>query len=219
VRLAFLCCAFASAAAVSSVNAGDFYKDGVRYNSWSGFYAGGIGGYASDALSGALSGSGAFSGGLIGYNWESVSHLVLGLETDLQGAAIAGSGSDYLQFHGVTDRASEDTSLDYFGTARGRLGYAMGQALLYATGGFAYGNVRNGFHDLTNGAFFHTEAVRMGFAAGGGLEYKLRRALSFKVEYQYIDLSHATATDPLRGSVATRDTELNTVRGGIAYHF
>ncbi len=32
------------------------------------------------------------------------------------------------------------TGLDYFGTVRGRLGYAFDRTLVYATGGFAYGS-------------------------------------------------------------------------------
>src|SRR5258706_13123413 len=77
------------------------YKDEPVYvaNTWTGFYVGVNGGYGwtpSDSTFGTdFSPSGGFGGGQIGYNWQGAfglgSHLVLGVEADIQGAGISGN--------------------------------------------------------------------------------------------------------------------------------
>lgn len=133
------------------------YKD-IPYVgiNWSGFYAGINGGSAAwdqnwDYHAG-------FFGGQIGYNVQR-GNLVFGIETDLQGP----TDSDYDGF--------------YFGTVRGRVGYALNRALVYGTGGYAYA-----------GADCSGCSVD-GWAAGGGLEYKFTPSWSIKGEYQHITLT------------------------------
>jgi outer membrane immunogenic protein len=118
---------------------------------WAGFYGGVNFGYGwspnSDqlALGGdnptGLSPEGGFGGGQIGYNWQ-VGHLVFGAEADLQGSDI----SDRIQDFNFGD--TFHSSLDWFGTIRGRLGYGFDRALVYATAGFAFGGVRNSVNVL-----------------------------------------------------------------------
>lgn len=117
---------------------------------WTGFYAGLNAGYAfhagssghTDPTYGAVTGgarSGGFAGGgQIGYNYQFApgSGLVIGVETDIQGASFAKADAAYL---GTTPYYSVRPSPDYFGTVRGRLGYAFDRVLVYGTGGFAYG--------------------------------------------------------------------------------
>ena len=119
---------------------------------------------------------------------------------------------------------SAKESVDFFGTVRGRIGYAMDRTLIYATGGFAYGEVNSRF-DLTNGAAtarLTRDRTDTGFAVGGGLEYALNPAWSFKVEYQYIDLGSEKATGTSSNGVFLTtneiDTNFHTVRVGINYH-
>ena len=71
--------------------------------------------------------------------------------------------------------ASFRSGLDFLGTARGRLGYAFNQFLVYGTGGFAYGDVNsrvigvlNGSTSVANASGFNT-----GYTYGGGVEYAL----------------------------------------------
>ncbi len=63
----------------------------------------------------------------------------------------------------------------YFGTVRARAGYAFGRALVYGTGGYSYLGC-DGCDTVD------------GWAAGGGLEYKVTPSWSVKGEYQHIDL-------------------------------
>ncbi len=225
-----------SAVALASANAADVYptpyaggyKDGPAYVgvNWSGFYAGVNGGYAFDAQArhGGILDDGGFGGGQLGYNWQGGfglgAHFVFGIETDIQGSGIDNSANSKIEFsNGSFDPDRHSISIDYFGTVRGRLGYAADRTLFYFTGGFAYGEVDNHFTDLTTGLFYKTGSVQTGYVLGGGVEHKFTPAWSLKVEYQYIDLSHDDATDGLGGHIGTKDTEINTVRGGINYHF
>jgi outer membrane immunogenic protein len=114
----------------------------------------------------------------------------------------------------------ESSHLDYFGTVRGRLGYAFGSTLLYGTGGFAYGKLHDDICCLAR----TFDGTVTGYVVGGGLEYKFNPAWSLKAEYQYINFGRNDAT--LAGvSVCTltgvkcEDDAFHTVRIGLNYHF
>jgi len=228
----------ASAMAIVSANAADMYRapEGVSYKDapiaapiWSGSYVGINGGYAwgrdSDVtatppalptIDPPFATSGWFGGGQIGHNWQGVVHpqIVIGVEADIQGADIKGSGT----VPGLATTA--ENSLDWFGTVRGRLGYSVGQALLYGTGGFAFGGVQD---KLTVATTTKThDATATGYAAGGGVEYAFNPAWSGTVEYQYINLgsNSLAGTDAGTGisGSAKFDHEYNTVRLGLNYH-
>jgi outer membrane immunogenic protein len=139
------------------------------YN-WTGFYAGlNIGYDWGSASNTGLSPSGFAGGAQGGFNWQSGS-IVLGGETDLQLSA-ASDNSGPFKF-----------SNPWFGTLRGRAGYALNNILFYATGGFAYGE---GTVDLGPLSESHTA---LGWTAGGGLEVGLTRRWSVKAEYLHVDL-------------------------------
>ncbi len=208
-----------------SANATDMYRGGLKDGPppvapivaapiWTGFYIGVNGGYGWTANDGLLSPEGGFGGGQIGYNWQGLfgySPLVIGIEADFQGAGISDSASDGL--------VSLETSLNWFGTVRGRLGYAIGPTLIYATGGFAYGEVESKGSIIGLGSASITE-TQTGYVVGGGIEYKFNPAWSVKAEYQYIDLdaSDLYGAGPLNGNFPYSDrSEVNTVRVGVNY--
>jgi outer membrane immunogenic protein len=217
------------------------YKDAPVYvppNTWAGFYVGINGGYAwnasgntvsyNDGGAGFIGGadqstrsqpSGGFGGGQIGYNFQSGS-LVYGLETDFQGgdinSRVAGATANGNPFN-------ERERVDWFGTVRGRIGYAFGSTLFYGTGGFAYGDVRERSF-VTNGVdsvAAKNSDTQTGYVVGGGVEYKINPAWSLKAEYQYIDLGSAkmTGIDTTGAAVTTNnlDTNFHTVRLGLNY--
>jgi outer membrane immunogenic protein len=214
----------AVALAASSALAADVYgpaggyKDEPAYVAvnWSGFYAGVNAGYGWSANS-DISGfqpTGGFGGGQIGYNWQGVFGLgrswVVGVEADIQGSGIEDSVSDGF--------ASAKSSLNWFGTVRGRIGYAFGPALVYATGGFAFGEVENsaslGFLSA------RVSETQTGYVVGGGLEYKVNPSWSVKGEYQFIslDASDPNGAGPL-GFTSSDRSEVHTLRVGLNYHF
>ncbi|MFC4171237.1 outer membrane protein, partial [Microvirga sp. GCM10011540] len=103
------------------------------------------------------SGEGFVGGGQIGYNYQFGS-FVAGVEADLQWADLGGSeGVAFVPpgFPPTFIPAGAAGGIDWFGTVRARLGVAFDRALIYATGGFAYGGADdnsgfNGFNGFVN---------------------------------------------------------------------
>ena len=245
-------------ALISAANAADMYrseggggyKDGPVYvaNTWTGFYIGANGGGAFsgdqdkvklDFIGGAgntgsnnrLKPEGGFGGGQIGYNWQGGfgPRVVLGVEADIQGGDINDSATSTVPgFPAATIRHSLD--VNYFGTVRGRIGYAFDRTLIYGTGGFAYGGTTFDVNEQGPIAFAKgsKDETLTGFAVGGGLEYKLSAAWSLKGEYQFVDLGSVSSnlpgflngtTTPTGTSVRSEtDVNFHTVRVGINYH-
>jgi outer membrane immunogenic protein len=199
----------------------------------------------------SFSTSGGFGGGQIGYNWQPASSggskdgpasspFVFGVEADIQGAGIDGSSA--LSFvdtnnnpHAAVPAASAGKNeLEWFGTVRGRIGYAWGPTLAYFTGGFAFGGVKDALTltDFSNPGNPTTKVSHnttdTGYVLGGGVEHLFSPRWSAKIEYQYIDLGSdkLTAVIPVihpqgSGAIATLDAEhqYHTVRVGLNYHF
>src|ERR1700716_2974467 len=117
---------------------------------WTGFYIGAHAGYSRGSSNAVLSDpaptatSNSF-GGMIGgvqagYNYRLPSGILLGVEADI-------TFPNYLTSNSVvsslaTARSAATEQWDYVGTARGRVGYATGPWLAYATGGGAMGRGR-----------------------------------------------------------------------------
>ena len=123
--------------------------------SWTGPYAGLVGGYGW-----ATPGNGWEGGGYIGYNIQTNTHLVVGVEGDLLAA-------------GKTDN-------NWDATLRGRVGYAFNRVLLYGTGGVAFGGLQNGGASSTN----------TGWTAGVGVEAAVTQNVTARVEYRHTDLGN-----------------------------
>jgi outer membrane immunogenic protein len=162
--------AVAALCVVSSASAGDlpqrhnYNKPQVYQNlfNWTGFYAGVHGGLGwGDSTFGSTSGYAV--GAQVGYNYQMVSGMVFGAETD-----ISLTGVDNAAFNN-----------DYIGTVRGRIGYAFDRILLYATAGFAYAGGEVGTVDRTH----------YGYALGLGMEGMVTPNVSVRLEYLYTDFS------------------------------
>ncbi len=196
-----------------TANAADIYRGGLKdgpapayapVETWTGLYVGVNGGYGwASGDNSDFSPSGGFAGGQVGYNWQGVLGLgrpwVLGIEADLQGSGISDS------YDGV------EVSLNYFGTVRGRVGYAIDRTLLYVTGGLAYGEVE------AKAGPFSASDTQTGYVIGGGIEYKLNPAWSLKGEYQFISLDANDTVGSLQGDNSDR-SEVHTLRVGLNYH-
>jgi len=216
--------ALAFSANAADLYAGGGYKDYAPAAVWSGFYFGGNLGYGQGASSdqlacnpcdpafGGVSPAGWLGGVQAGYNWQGFgSPLVLGVETDIQASTILGQDSS---------GAAYKSRLQALGTVRGRAGYAMDRALVYFTGGLAYGSVDNEaiIPNYTN----NPNSIVTGYVLGGGLEYKVKRDLSVKVEYQYVNLGKNDPANAFMGAYSenggtVHDDAFNTVRVGVNY--
>lgn len=199
------------------------------------------------ALAGRRGGDDAgFTGGAqIGYNWQ-FGALVLGVEADInyldrgngdRGYTIlnlAGTGTDLTV-------AGNNRGSDFFGTLRGRVGYAFDRTMIYATGGLAYsdgGNRRGGAIVTDPGAgnaILATYTTRgsskdYGFAVGAGVEHAFSNNWTAKLEYLYVDLDgggsqrytsvgNGAPFDNITGVRRGDDNGMHIVRVGLNYKF
>jgi outer membrane immunogenic protein len=180
---------------------------------WTGFYVGVNAGYGWNTNDDdvVIPGVGTFEaddeggfvgGGQVGYNYQ-IGSFVLGLETDIQYADIGGDNN----FGGILD---DDDSDSWFGTVRARAGVAFDRALIYATGGLAYGEVSNGFTS--------SDDVSVGWTIGAGVEYAFTNNLTAKVEGLYVNLEQDDDDLPAIAGVSD-ETEFGVVRAGLNYKF
>ena len=240
-----------------------------------------------------VSQSGFIGGGQIGYNYRWGSAFLAGLEADIQGTGVRGSGvyagafQDSIQWNDgpgahpcgptvncvlvrtAVGAGHVSANTDWLGTVRGRLGYLVSPTVLvYGTGGLAYGGVSasavhsgifqgsianlnppfagfNGVISLpTLPGSGHYSNTRVGWTAGGGLEWMFTPNWSLKAEALYYDLGKASvgsspvvAASPItvvvppflavnagRPLIANRPMtrvayDGVVVRAGVSYHF
>jgi high affinity Mn2+ porin len=170
------------------------------------------------ASAGGMSPYGTFSGGVQGgYEWHLPSRWMLGVEADLSFANFQDT-SQVLSYR-ATGTGSANEQLEYLGTLRGRLGYAMGGWTPFVTGGLAWASTRFSRTDSTTGNEDATPGQwRFGYSVGGGVDYALDAKWSARLEYLYTNLG-------LRGfgfaSPARYDSQydLHQFRVGLNYHF
>lgn len=178
-----------------------------------GLGGGGPGPGPGGAGDGSHSVSGGLIGGTIGYNWQ-VARWVYGFEGDYSWADI--NGHSDVCGSSVGNPHACGSKLSALGTLRGRVGYAagaMGNWLLYATGGLAVGEVR-GWDALmpASGSMLHS-----GWTVGAGVETAIAPHWTVKVEYLHVDLGRAQMFDILPGIPETVSFNANIVRAGVNY--
>ncbi len=201
---------------------------------WTGFYIGANGGYGwgqqdpfgvltnrFDAFSVPF--SGWMFGGTVGAQIQS-GHVVMGLEADIDWAKITGSATVVPTIGGVLPGgctglvncvASLSTSINSVSTGRLRVGYAMDNWLLYATGGLALLDANTSVS--TVGGVACSTAIlsavcsgtnyRIGATAGLGVEYGITPNISAKLEYLYIAVASLELSN------------INVVRAGLNFRF
>jgi high affinity Mn2+ porin len=215
---------------------------------WSGFYVGGHLGLAAGnsdwtadpAMAGLLATSGSlnvfqspnaffesgsfFAGVQTGYNIMLSNRIVLGAEADVSfhpfpdvnGLSITGVSN----FNSpVLGPASLSETAITFGTVRGRIGYAPGSWLFYATGGLAWSYNQQ---TLTQTASGNSEAPflwRFGWAAGAGVEFPVAPNWTAKAEYLYTGYPTTSVNYPFSGQRISSDFSLQELRLGLDYHF
>ena len=204
------------------------------------------------AHSDSLKFNGPNGGGQIGYNWQFAPMGVLGIEADLQTSRQKNSNrfvdsfslSDHLDNPTILDGTTvtdHEAKISWFGTVRGRLGYAWNDVLLYGTGGLAYGKVGlsgtsvstvttsgaglggNPPFTTVGAATFATSAVNLGWTAGAGIEGALANNWTWKAEYLHMDLGSVSVTGKAPTGVAFTATSSkftdDIVRVGLNYRF
>jgi outer membrane immunogenic protein len=227
----------------------------AAYN-WSGFYLGVHAGYTfgeddnisttgqaaaniANVAGGARPGlvrtdrDGFIGGGQAGYNWQLTPNWVAGVETDISYVDVRRDRTVVtIPLNGIgTLNNTFRTRMEYFGTVRGRIGYAWDRTLLYATGGLAYADIENSV------AFFgpagqlqfsgNNSRTKAGYTVGAGIEHAFSPNWSAKAEYLYYDFRDETvnvAVIPGSGGGGTGynsrfENDGHIVRAGLNYKF
>jgi len=193
---------------------------------WTGFYVGGNLGYGWGNGSGTVtnttlapvgalgpvagSGGGVLGGVQLGYNWQADA-FVFGLETDFQ---LTGSDGNFNGRVGLVP-FSGTTETPWFGTIRGRLGYAADRWLFYVTGGGAY--AENKISGRAAGVAFSDSRIGWSWTVGAGVETALTNKWSIKGEYLYIGTPDVVPTRP--GTSLAGHVDSHVIRLGVNYHF
>lgn len=187
----------------------------------------------SSALPGTYSTRGGLAGGQIGANYQD-GRMVFGVETDIDWSHIKGSYVDDPSAS-PADQSVISGTVEWFGTARARIGVTQDRFLGYATGGLAYGRVKGGVSNYSGaGSPYLTDRhTLVGWTVGGGLEYAISSKWSINAEYLYVDLGKKEFlisdpsnfygyTDASAGyavSKSNNSVDFNVVRIGINYKF
>ncbi len=112
------------------------------------------------------------------------------------------------------------TDIEWLGSVRGRLGYAMDNVLIYGTGGVAFGDVQMSIGFPGGGLIFHTYTeTRVGWTVGGGAEIAFTENLTGRAEYRYIDLGHDQDRLPAFSSLLDNDLQIHAVQIGLSWTF
>lgn len=182
-----------------------------RPHIWSGLYLGahiGGAGFSGDfkqtATSGAVVSSGTSSdsgwgGGVFGgYNYQT-GPWIIGVELD------------------GTWGCNDNPSCLY--TARARLGYALGNALLYGTGGVSWHEQELTWNNSLTGQRTTQSDTAVGFVVGGGIDYRFAASWSLRGEGLYARHGDTEFTSPSGSSKVTTNDSFGIGRVGVSYHF
>ncbi|AMA61587.1 outer membrane protein [Bradyrhizobium sp. CCGE-LA001] len=191
----------------------------AAYYDWSGFYAGLNHGWGSSQNSWYLNGttpegshdaSGGTLGAQIGHRWQ-VGRTVFGVEGRANWSDFKGSNNS------EWSNAKNQTALSKLGLLTGHLGYAFGEALLYATAGAAVTSTSYKIYsDVTGQQLATADIVRWGLAVGGGVDVKIATNWFLGLEYNHlflpdndVNFSNAFGTDRIHQGVDLVTARLN----------
>lgn len=187
---------------------------------------------------------GAFGGAQFGYNWQFAGVWVAGLEADIQASGLRGNFTRVAPL--ISLSLSAEQRLDWFGTARGRLGYLVNERILvFGTAGLAYGQTEasSNFFASGNDTFIgastslHCVAgapclggqnsnTSVGWTAGAGVEWAATNKITLKFEYLHVALPDSAilmsviAPDTGNATVtANFRNQFDLVRAGVNFRF
>jgi high affinity Mn2+ porin len=214
---------------------------------WSGFYVGGTVGVATGRSSwsvqppgGAPQVSGSFGiynspngfteGGSWqegiqgGYNYMFKNRLVLGVEGEVNFPAfpdpngLTTGGISNFNSPALGGASSFSETMLWAGSLRGRIGYAPGHWLFYATGGFAW-TYNQQTLTVGHGGQETPFLWRLGWAGGAGAEVAVAPSWIFRVEYLWTGYPTRNVDNPWSGVRVSSDWSQQEFRLGLNYRF
>ena len=201
------------------------------YSKWSATQAGS----ASPNLAGSLDffkaydgfkGTGSYFAGLqAGYNYMFPSRLLVGVEADVSFPSLIG-GSQTIASAAI-GQASYAEMAQFSGTVRGRIGYAPGHWLFYATGGFAWTYNQFSRTQISGTPVGGTAGpgdveslflvARVGAIAGAGVEVALPSNWTARLEYLYADYGSRSVNFPAGAQRFDSNLAIQSARLGFNY--
>lgn len=174
-----------------------------------------------------------------GYNWQAGS-FVFGVEADADISGVDG-GAGHAGVVGGFFPLPFGTALDgrlafeqqWMASIRARLGWALGRALIYGTGGVAFSGGELGYRGefvdggicipfCSSGSFSTSDdQLHLGWTVGLGGEFKFTNNWSARLEARYTDFAEETYELDVNGLDIPVDVDFDqvTVSAGVSYHF
>lgn len=186
--------------------------------------------------------SGIYVGATAGGNWSDFETSYAKRSFDLDGYTLGVHGGVNMQFlgfvlgveadatiadashsSGLSPAVSASSEVDWLGSVRGRLGYALGPLHIYGTAGLAWTETTVVGHTLGS-TFGHSTETQRGFVYGAGVEARLIPNLSFRAEvlrYDF-DMEWHTLTGSTGGSAVSQliavEPDFTVFRAGMSFH-
>jgi outer membrane immunogenic protein len=184
--------------------------------------------------------SGFAGGGLVGYNFYHNGNVIMGVEADftaLKANDVKTVTTNYTcgACTGTAFTITQQVSANWLLTARPRVGYLWGHALIYGTGGIAA--THTDMHELFTDTFAsaHESGVVarnvIGWTVGGGIEYPVVPHLSVRAECLYAAFGRGSTTStnltatsapgsfPMNVFTNSNDFHTHIVRAGLTWRF
>ena len=153
-----------------------------------------------------------FLGGIhLGFNWQS-GYWVYGVEGSFDYARLSSSDPSL-------DIPTQDTEINWLATVGPRVGYAMGNTLVYVEGGYAAADMET--LTISGNDILQTEAgVHHGGFVGLGAEIQVTDAVTFGGEYNYVILGDKVHSGVVAGfgpiSIQVNDVDIHTIAARIS---
>jgi opacity protein-like surface antigen len=155
----------------------------------------------------------------LGYDYMMPSRVVVGIAGDVSSGAR--NTTTVAAASGIS--ANENNVFDSE-TARGRLGYAVDNILLYGTVGLAWSNnqyirtqLTGTFNLATPGTEEAVNKYLTGWTAGGGVAFAFEQNWNAFAEYRHTSYGSSTVALPFSQLVTTSKTDLSEIDFGVNY--
>jgi outer membrane immunogenic protein len=151
-----------------------------------------------------------------GYNWTSGS-MLYGVTADYSSTGV----DTYKPYQTGTpiNTTSAGTEVNALGSIRGRLGFISGDLMVYATGGFAYGDLKNRMDEPQNPFHASGKGKSSGTVFGFGVDYAMSKQWILGVEYSAFRFDKTTHSEASGAGTETFKTKVDVVSVNFNYKF
>jgi high affinity Mn2+ porin len=175
-----------------------------------------------------FSGTGSYQLGVqAGYDYMAASRWLLGIAADVSFPSFVGGNRTFSTAPSGTVNYPEQ--VEFSGAVRARIGYAPGNWLFYATGGFAFSYdqfTRTQLAGFPAGGTAVPGTVenlylepRIGGVVGAGVEVALAAHWTAQFEYLFTDYTNRNVSFPAGAQRFDSNLTLNELRAGLDYRF